>query len=99
MVVIKKRVEMRERGPSNPPTDKHVQKNDCSRRRIKYGVEGGGALTSTPFLAKFLQFYRVLALERFTHPVLVPAPLYTKNSRYAPDGIYVENYGNSMVCN
>ena len=67
MVVIKKRVEKRERGPSNPP--------------------------------KFLQFYRVLALEHFTHPVLVPAPSIQKNSRFTPDGIYVENYGNSMVCN
>ena len=50
MVVIEKRLEMRERGPSNPPADKHVQKNYYSRRRFKYGVEGGADLT--PFLAQ-----------------------------------------------
>ena len=46
-----------------------------------------------PFFPKFLQFYRVLAVKNFTHPVLVPAPLYivyTKNYRYAPDDIYVK---------
>ena len=49
MGVVEKRVEMRERGPSNPPADKHVQKNDYSRRRFKYGVAGADL---TPFLAQ-----------------------------------------------
>ena len=96
MVVIEKRVEMRERGPSNPPMDKDVQKNHYPRKIFEY--EWGGGADLTPYCPKFLHCYRVLALELFTHPVLVTAPLYTKYSRYGPDGICVDKYGNNMLC-
>ena len=61
---------------------------------------GGGGADLIPFLAQISSILwsfgsRTLYAPRFG----TCAPLYKKKSRYLPDGIYVENYDNCMVCN